>query len=98
MAPILQQLPNPIQIAGYTAVGEKFSNPNYGAWDLSTDRANVVRQILGEFGLSDDHISAVEGRGSTNPLFPNDPYMAGNERVEITLLNEPPPVPPDMKP
>lgn len=98
LAPILQQLSNQITISGYTAAGTKYPNPRYGAWDLSTDRANVVRSILGEFGLSDDHIASVTGRASSDPLFPNDPYMAGNERVEITVLRKPPPVPPNLGP
>jgi chemotaxis protein MotB len=58
----------------------------------------VVRGILGEFGLSDDHVSSVTGRAASDPLFPNDPYLAGNERVEITVLYKAPPVPPDLKP
>ena len=67
-------------------------------WELSTDRANVVRTILGEFGLPDDRIQSVVGRATTEPFFPNDPYMAANERIEITVLNEPSPVPPGLVP
>lgn len=98
IAPILQKLPNQITISGYTAAGTRYSNPQYGAWDLSLDRANVVRSILAEFGLSDDHVSAVTGRATADPLFPNDPYIAGNDRVEITLLYQAPPVPPGLEP
>jgi chemotaxis protein MotB len=98
IAPILQKLSSQVRIAGHTAAGAIYPNPRYGAWDLSTDRANVVRSILGEFGLSDDHVSSVMGRASADPLFPNDPYLAGNERVEITVMYKPPPVPPDLKP
>jgi len=98
IAPILQKLSSQVKISGHTAAGAIYPNPRYGAWDLSTDRANVVRGILGEFGLSDDHVSSVTGRASSDPLFPNDPYLAGNERVEITVLYKAPPVPPDLKP
>jgi len=98
IAPILQKLSSQVKVSGHTAAGAIYPNPRYGAWDLSTDRANVVRSILGEFGLSDDHISQVTGRASADPLFPNDPYLAGNERVEITVLYKAPPVPPDLKP
>ena len=69
-----------------------------GSWELSSDRANVVRALLGEFGLADDRIKAVSGRSTSDPFFPNDPYMAANERIEITLLYETPPVPADLKP
>jgi chemotaxis protein MotB len=98
IAPILQKLSSQVKISGHTAAGAIYPNPRYGAWDLSTDRANVVRSILGEFGLSDDHVSQVTGRASSDPLFPNDPYLAGNERVEVTVLYKSPPVPPDLKP
>jgi len=98
IAPILQKLSSQIRISGHTAAGAIYPNPRYGAWELSSDRANVVRSILGEFGLSDDHIASVTGRATADPLFPNDPYLAGNERVEITVLYKPPPVPPDLKP
>ena len=98
MAPILQRMPNPITISGHTAAGTIFSNPRYGSWDLSTDRANTVRSILGEFGLSDNHMQSVVGRSSTEPFFQDDPYMPANERVEITLLHIDPALPPDLKP
>ena len=60
------------------------------------DRANVVREILGEFGLADNHIDSVVGRADNDPLLPDDPYLASNGRIEITLLYKAPPVPPDM--
>ncbi|WEK05018.1 MAG: flagellar motor protein MotB [Candidatus Devosia phytovorans] len=98
IAPILQRLTNPVRIEGHTAAGGVYANPRYGSWELSADRANTVRQILGEFGLSDDHVNSVVGRSTAEPFFPNDPYMAANERIEITLLYETPPVPGNLAP
>ena len=98
IAPVLQKLPNDISIAGFTAAGATYNNPRYGAWELSMDRANTVRNILGEAGLSDDRISSVTGRASGDPLFPNDPYLAANDRVEITVLYPLPAVPAGVKP
>lgn len=98
IAPILQRLSNPVRIAGHTAAGGVYANPRYGSWDLSADRANAVRQILGEFGLSDDRLDSVVGRATAEPFFPNDPYMAANERIEITLLYQAPPVPAGLTP
>lgn len=62
------------------------------------DRANAVRTLLGEFGLSDGLVGSVVGRAAADPLFPDDPYLAGNERVEITLRYAAPPVPPGLTP
>ena len=98
IAPIIQQLPNQISISGHTAAGGTYTNPRYGSWELSSDRANSVRSVLGEFGLTDDRVDAVIGRSTTEPFFPNDPYMAANERIRITLLYQAPPMPPEMTP
>jgi chemotaxis protein MotB len=40
----------------------------------------------------------VAGQSTAEPFFPNDPYMAANERIEITVLYEAPPLPPGMTP
>ena len=98
MAPLLEKLPSRIRISGHTAAGGTYDNPRYGPWELSFDRANVTRQILEEFGVSDDHIESVVGRADADPFFPNDPYLSANQRISITLLDEKPPVPVDLKP
>ena len=98
MAPILQRLPNQIQISGHTAAGATYSTPRYGPWELSFDRANAARQILEEFGLSGGRLKAVVGRAETEPYFANDPYLAANQRIKITVLHEEPPVPASWQP
>ncbi|MEQ1901143.1 MAG: flagellar motor protein MotB [Devosia sp.] len=98
LGPILEKLPNQITISGHTAAGSTYRDPHYGSWELSSDRANVVRAILGEFGLSEDHVSTVSGKSTSEPFFPDDPYLAPNERVEITVLHANPPVPLDLAP
>ena len=40
----------------------------------------------------------VAGRADTQPLFPDDPYIAANRRVTITLMREAPAVPANLKP
>jgi len=98
IAPVLQRLPNQIVISGHTAGGAVYTNPRYGSWELSSDRANTVRSILGEFGLSDGHINSVVGRSTAEPFFPNDPYLAANARITITVLYGASPVPPGLTP
>jgi chemotaxis protein MotB len=78
--------------ASYRRAGE------YGAFDLSADRANVVRQILEREGLPSSHIFAVGGKADSQPLFPDDPTLPANRRVTITLMRENPPLPPNLKP
>ncbi|KKB10113.1 flagellar motor protein MotB [Devosia chinhatensis] len=98
ISPILQQLNAQVMISGHTAAGGRYDNPRYGPWELSADRANVVRSTLGEFGLGNDRIKSVAGRATDDPFFPNDPYMAANERVRISVLQTPPPVPVGLAP
>ncbi|OAM74318.1 flagellar motor protein MotB [Devosia elaeis] len=98
IGPILQQLNAQVTISGHTAAGGRYDNPRYGPWELSADRANVVRSVLGEFGLGNDRVKSVMGRATDEPYFPNDPYMAANERVRITVLQSPPPVPLGLTP
>ena len=67
--------------------------PDYGACDLSADRANAVRQILEEEGVPTANFFMVAGKADTQPLFPDDPSLAANRRVTITLMREDPPLP-----
>jgi chemotaxis protein MotB len=98
LGPILDKLQSPVRVSGHTAAGGAYANPRYGSWELSSDRANVVRGILGEFGLTDTLVQAVIGRATSEPFFLNDPYMAANERIEIVVLREAPPVPAGLVP
>ncbi len=98
LAPVLAQMPNQVRITGHTAAGDDFPNPRYGKWELSADRANSIRSILNEFGLPDERIYSVAGRGDADPYFPNDPYLDANERISILLVVEEPPIPPGLSP
>ncbi|MBX6425227.1 MAG: OmpA family protein [Variibacter sp.] len=94
----LKNLPNPIVITGHTAASRLPPRPGYNAWELSAGRANAVRQILEMEGVPASRFSMVAGRADTHPLFPEDPYLAVNRRVTITLLQEAPPLPAGFKP
>ncbi|HTO67571.1 MAG TPA: flagellar motor protein MotB [Bradyrhizobium sp.] len=94
----LKATPLRVTITGHTAAGFVPSRGDYGGYELSADRANAVRQILEREGLPSSHIYAVSGRADNQPLFPDDPSLAANRRVTITLMKEAPPLPPDLKP
>jgi chemotaxis protein MotB len=94
----LKAMPYRISITGHTSASQTPPQANYGPWNLSVDRANAVRQILEETGLPSTNIYEVAGKADTDPLFPDDPYIAANRRVTITLMREAPPVPPDLTP
>src|SRR5271154_4578020 len=94
----LRATPLRLSIVGHTAAGFVPSQSDYGAFDLSADRANAVRQILEREGVQPAHFFAVSGKADTQPLFPDDPSLSSNRRVTITLMREDPPVPPGMTP
>ena len=94
----LKALPNRVSITGHTAASRVPPRPGYGAWELSADRANSVRQILEDEGLPTSHLFMVAGKADSQPLFPDDPHIAANRRVTITLMREAPPLPVGFKP
>jgi chemotaxis protein MotB len=94
----LKATPLRISVIGHTAAGFVPARSDYGAFDLSADRANAVRQILEREGLPAAHIFAVSGKADSQPLFPDDPSLSANRRVTITLMRENPPLPPGLKP
>jgi chemotaxis protein MotB len=94
VARIIDRLPNRVSISGHTD-SKAFIGPNgSGNWELSAERANAARAILGAAGLSSDRIYEVAGKAGSEPLLPEDPYASANRRLSIVLMREAPPVPP----
>jgi len=97
IAASVRRMPNRVTVTGHTAAarpgGRAFGSP----WDLSAGRAITVREILASNGVPDDRFSSVAGKSDTEPMFPDNPYLAANRRVTVTLLNEAPPLPFDQK-
>ncbi len=78
---------------GHTSATKPGSRPGWSAWELSAGRAAAVRELLANAGVPEDRFAAITGRSDTEPLFPDNPYLAANRRVTITLLFEAPPAP-----
>jgi chemotaxis protein MotB len=87
-----------VSITGHTSATKLPPKAEYGPWELSADRANAVRKLLEANGVPSGNFFMVAGKADTQPLFPDDPYIAANRRVTITLMREEPPLPPDLKP
>jgi chemotaxis protein MotB len=98
LATPLKAMPYRISISGHTSATRVPTLPGYGPWELSADRANAVRRLLEAEGVQTSHMFMIAGKADTEPLFPDDPYIATNRRVTITLMQEAPPVPPDIRP
>ena len=93
LAPALSRLPNRLSITGHTAAARPGSARAVEPWNLTAGRALAVREILSGAGVPNDNVASVVGRADTEPVFPDNPFIAPNRRVTITLLNASPPVP-----
>ncbi|MGO4671103.1 flagellar motor protein MotB [Bosea sp. 2YAB26] len=96
LAPTLRGLPNQLSVTGHTAAARPGSVRAVDSWSLSAGRALAVRGILSGAGLPNDRFASVVGRADTEPVFPDNPYIAPNQRVTITLLSAEPPLPPNV--
>ncbi len=91
---IINQLPNRISISGHTNMSPS-GRTVAGDWKLSSDRADMSRQLLQGFGVDPDRVYQVAGKANSDPLYPDDPMLAGNRRISIILLREASVLPPD---
>lgn len=74
-------------IEGHTAAGFVPVRPDYGAWELTTDRANMARRLLEQYALEAKKIERIAGFADTQPLPGQKPDAEGNERITISLSN-----------
>ena len=93
---VINQLPNRVTVTGHTSAADgqrRASAP--GDWSLSSSRADASRQILQGAGVDPDRVYQVSGKAGSDPLYPDDPTLAGNRRIAIVLLREAPVLPAD---
>jgi chemotaxis protein MotB len=98
LAPVIRRLPNRLAVSGHTAAASPGETPGVDGWSLTAGRALAVREILSAAGMPEGRFASVPGRADPRPAFPDNPYIAPNRRVTITLLAEDPPVPPNFRP
>ncbi len=94
LAKPLARMPHRIRITGHTAGATRWAGNGASPWDLSSGRAVAVEEILSGYGVPMDRFDSVVGKADTDPLFPNEPMLAANRRIDILLVHEAPPMPP----
>ena len=97
LVPALKKLSNRIEITGHTAAPPAGVQPDVSPWELSVGRAASIRKILVEYGLPQDRFTAIIGKADADPLFPDNPQLPANRRVDLLLIREAPPLPAGRK-
>ncbi|MBL0318396.1 MAG: OmpA family protein [Alphaproteobacteria bacterium] len=82
---IVRFVPNYLSINGHTTITNALRK-GYTDWELSADRANVVRQFMQESGLDEEQVARVVGKADFEPLKPEEPNAPENDRISIILL------------
>ncbi len=81
---VLSRTVNPVAVSGHLATGDVGrGGPN--PWRLSSDRAQLARDLLSAAGVADQRVARVTGKADRSPEA-DDPRDSRNRRVEITLL------------
>lgn len=86
MSDLFRLTPNQVAIGGHTSARPVVMASNIG-WDLSSGRADQMRRLLEEAGLSGDRTIRVTGHADRNPAVA-DPMAPRNNRLEVVLLRE----------
>ena len=97
IAKAISKLPNKISISGHTDATPFQTQSGYGNWELSSDRANASRRALVAGGITPNRIIRVTGKADTDPLVPEDPFVAQNRRISVVLIREAPVLPPSLQ-
>lgn len=74
-----------VVIEGHTRKGLVLPNPDYGAWELSSDRANAARRSLVHYAAGVGSIERVTGFADTRPVPFQSEESESNQRVTLSL-------------
>lgn len=73
-----------MELEGHTEAGHAPRSDLYGAWELTTDRANSARRLLQDHGVKATQVRKVAGYADTKPL--NDVDVGDERNRRVTLL------------
>ena len=74
-----------VELEGHTERGFKPVRDDYGAWELTSERATTARRSLLEHGVKAPQIRKVSGFADTQPMPRFDPEDEINRRVSLLL-------------
>jgi chemotaxis protein MotB len=74
-----------VELEGHTESGHAAPRPEYGDWEISSDRAGAARRKLIEHGVAAGQIRKVAGYGDTVPMTQTSPDDEINRRITVML-------------
>jgi chemotaxis protein MotB len=74
-----------VTIDGHTRSHLSLPNGDYGAWELSADRANAARRSLVRYAVDPSLIERVSGYADTRPIPGESPDSETNQRITLSL-------------
>lgn len=74
-----------VVIEGHTRAGLLLDRADYGAWELSADRANAARRSLVRYAIDEKLVERVTGYADTRAAPQVDPASESNQRVTLSL-------------
>jgi chemotaxis protein MotB len=74
-----------VTIDGHARTFTDGARPDYGSWELSTDRANAARRGLVHYAVDAEQIEGVTGYANTRPLPGESADAESQERVTLNL-------------
>lgn len=74
-----------VEIEGHTESGQPAVRPDYGDWEISSDRATAARRKLIDNGVASGQVRKVAGYGDTVPMPETQPEDETNRRITILL-------------
>jgi chemotaxis protein MotB len=81
----LGELPNDLLIEGHSDSKPFAGDGSYGNWELSTDRANSARRLMGANGLRPNQVAQVRGYADRQLRHPEDPESPSNRRISVIV-------------
>ncbi len=84
LARVLQVVDNDLALAGYVRT-QSVLRIDYPVWDLSTNRAAKIRELLVSGGTDQGRIARQAGHADQAPTDP-DPQALRNNRIELVVL------------
>ena len=85
LAQELGKLPNKLSIEGHTDSNPYAGHPNYGNWELSSDRANAARRLMQANGIRADQVTQVRGFADQRLRKPEVPLDPSNRRISLIV-------------